>query len=109
MILVLLYSTWLAAAISLGHWPRPSRDDPKYINSVVSFLHTATAFAFLFAFLGLAFPVASLIIDFISPAWYRRHIRWNSALLFGMALLSFAILSITLKLEPGRVMDWFMD
>src|SRR5688500_5521773 len=42
LVLALLYLTWITAAVSRGHWPRPYLDDPKYINGIVSAFHVAT-------------------------------------------------------------------
>src|SRR4051794_33949091 len=51
MVLILLYATWGAAAISLGHVPIPSLDDPKYINVVVTALHHLTLVGLLFGWI----------------------------------------------------------
>jgi hypothetical protein len=29
-----LYATWFAGRVALGHWPRPSQDDPKDIADI---------------------------------------------------------------------------
>ena len=40
--LSMVYGTWLIAWASLGHMPIPGRNDPKYINTLVSSLYTLT-------------------------------------------------------------------
>lgn len=54
-LLVALHGTRAVARLSLGHWPRPMLDDPKYINGAVSFGHAVS-----WIFMMGAFPVMLL-------------------------------------------------
>jgi hypothetical protein len=47
VVLLYLYATWATAWCVLGHCPRPSLDDPKYISSVVEVPYVMFAFSIL--------------------------------------------------------------
>jgi hypothetical protein len=107
--LALLYGTLLAAAISLGHWPRPSRDDPKYINRFVSTLHTMTWVGFMFASPAFAANAIAIIADGVSRWWYDRRFPMKTLLLVGLAACLWITAIMLLKTDPGRALYWFMD
>jgi hypothetical protein len=107
--LALLYGTWLAAAVSLGHWPRPSRDDPKYINGFVSTLHTMTWIAIMFASPAFAANAIALVADGVSRWWYNRRFPAKTIALAGIAACLWITVIALVKIDPGRVLYWFMD
>ena len=48
VVLFYLYATWVTAWCVLGHCPRPSLDDPKYISPVVEVPYVMFAFSMFF-------------------------------------------------------------
>lgn len=96
--------TWWMAGLALGHPPRPSLDDPKFINDWVSAFHTGTTVLLMllpgFAAGSLAFGLSALW----SPAnASRRLVVASSAAL----LMTGAVL--LLRADPYRIVTWFMD
>lgn len=96
--------TWWVAGQALGHTPRPSLDDPKFINDLVSAFHVGTTVLLLllpgFAVGSLAFGLSALW----SPAnASRRLVVASSAAL----LMTGAVL--LLRADPYRIVTWFMD
>ena len=97
-----LYGTWLVAWLVLGHMPRPSIDDPKYISVTVDV-------AYVFAGLLLVgFPAAAIIgiamqLSVAQRSWLRR--LFCSAVL--IVVWGFAI--AFLRWDPLLVMEWYMD
>ncbi len=99
------YATWAIAWGMLGHMPRPSLDDPKYINGWVVVPYNITML------LVIAFP-AALVGGVFWTAWSGvqrklRSLTTASALTLLMALWIAAI--TFLRVDPLRVGDWFMD
>lgn len=98
------WATWQIASFSLGHAPRPSLDDPKYINDVVSGLHVGTT---LMLMLLPGFALSSLL--FGATAAFDRA-RAGKRLVVASAsavLLTAAIL--LLRADPFSIVTWFMD
>jgi hypothetical protein len=101
VVLFYLYATWVTAWCVLGHCPRPSLDDPKYISPVVEVPYVMFAFSMLFGSLicgctGLLLTVACCV---------RRS---NPVPLLA---LPFAWLAgyIAMILDPLGVLYWYMD
>src|SRR5204862_8268518 len=53
--------TWLAGRLMLGHWPRPSLDDPKSIGFLVDIPYTITGVLLMFGLPVFAVAVLALI------------------------------------------------
>ena len=92
--------------VTLGHWPRPSIDDPGSVVGPWMWTYDFTAILFL---VGL--PVAgilaaiSLFRPFLkgSPEWEERLIEAVAGAL--LVLLAFAFL----RWDPQRVLEWYLD
>lgn len=104
-----LYGTWVIARLSLGRWPRPSIDDPKYINIVVSCAHSFVIYIVIFGLPIFAFLVVlSLLCGLLRCLLKRPH---------GMRLAGYACLSMVLMVlaicflywDPLSVLNWFLD
>jgi hypothetical protein len=104
LVVVLLYGEWLLATWSLGHLPRPSMDDPKNI-AVSNWIHFFTLAAILGAVpAALLAPVLSAIEIFVNrPTIARGLIR------LAAVIVSWAVLVLLVKWDPGRVLYWWMD
>jgi hypothetical protein len=104
-----LYVTWVIARLSLGRWPRPSVDDPKYINMVVSCAHSFVAYL-----LGFGLPIFVVLAVFALGWGLLRCILKRP---HGMRLAGFACLSMMLMVlsicflywDPLSVANWFVD
>lgn len=100
-----LYATWLVAVVSLGRSPRPLLDDPELINGTVRGAHEASV-ALLVILLCLAF--ASATVSLALSLWNR--LPWKASLTFsGASLTSWALAVLYGRIDPGRVMAWFLD
>jgi len=104
-----LYGTWLIAGLSLGRWPRPSIDDPKYINMVVSCAHSFALF------LGTVGLLIYAVLAVFALGW--GLLRCILKRPHGMRLAVYAFLSMVLLVvairfvywDPLSVFNWFMD
>jgi hypothetical protein len=110
LLLSSLYATWLTAWFVLGHRPRPSLDDPKFISPLVSFPHGLTWLLIV----GIV-PALTICIIFVLVSAYlcisRRERGWvvgtMSVLVVPPLLWSSAL--VVLGWDPGNVVYWFMD
>lgn len=101
------YITWLVAWIQLGHPPRPSLDDPKSIGILTDVFHFGSGV------LLLLMPVlapAGLMASFSFPVGKTRStrvfFRLILALLYGLLC---TLVIITLRTDPGNVIQWWFD
>jgi hypothetical protein len=107
--LVAFYSTWLAAWFALGHPPRPSLDDPKFIGLPVDVFYAATILHMIGApaILG-AHAILLMIWSYVelvdNP---RRIVRMGPFLV--LPFLLWGLTYATFRWDPGRVLYWFMD
>jgi hypothetical protein len=104
-----LYATWVIARLSLGRWPRPSIDDPKYINMVVSCAHSFVSYLVLF---GL--PIFVVLAVFALGWGLLRCIlkRPHGMRLAVCAFLSMVLLVVAIRFiywDPLSVFNWFLD
>lgn len=104
-----LYVTWFVAWSILGHQPRPSLDDPKYIGVAVDIPYVVTMI------LILASPGALVVGIGLTPLYLSSRISSRFRLIGGTAI---AILLLALlwcapvgicRLDPWNVGMWFMD
>jgi hypothetical protein len=108
LLLFSLYMTAIVAAICLGHWPRPSLDDPKYISPVVEIPYALTACLLMGLPVGVVLNIVVLFVHAIRLWEARvplsRHVwPW----LFGGMLWMLGIL--VLSWDPLGVLYWYMD
>ena len=104
-LLLAFLATWLAGRISLGHWPRPSLDDPKFIGPLVDVPYTITMLLLL---VGLpVFTVAVLVL--LHRAYCDE--TWRKSFLLS-SILSIVCMVATvciLRWDPLGVVEWYMD
>jgi hypothetical protein len=102
---LMLYLTWVVAAISLGHRPRPYYvDDPKFIGSEVDLVRAATCLLFLASPVAMLLNALGLLMAAVVPR--RRSFGFVFLLLCG-SLCSWALsLSIV---RFSKVTMWFFD
>lgn len=91
--------SWRVSTV-IGHWPRPSLDDPKYIPDFLSnALYNFTYFLIMFAAVGL--------VGLLGFPWIVRR---KYSLLWSLALIGIYIIGwIVIRLDPGDRINWFMD
>jgi hypothetical protein len=99
------FLTWVAARLSLGHWPRPYLDDPKGIGGWVGVPYAMTG-----VFLNVGLPafgaaLAALLYSAFRDASRRRYLLTAAAV---SVLLMIAAISF-LWWDPLRIVAWFMD
>jgi hypothetical protein len=103
--LATVYAVWLIAYASLGRRPRPLLDYPKHLSGVVEFLHTASVYCFLFALPALfAGLTAAVSLRVVKRAPWRTALAW-----LGAVLLSWTAAVAYIRLDPGRVVAWYID
>jgi hypothetical protein len=101
VVLFYLYATWATAWCVLGHCPRPSLDDPKYISPVVEVPYVMFAFSIFYGWLICA--GTGLLLTAVCSA-RRSNPRPLVALPFAW-LLGY----IALMFDPLGVLYWYMD
>lgn len=99
------YVTWLVAVISLGRVPRPLLDDPKLLSSSVNAVHTLSVLLLLAMLpLGLVSVIGALVLAGIRRLPWRAVRSWLAALFVSWALaIGYG------RMDPGRVVAWFID
>lgn len=101
---ILLYGEWVLAWYMLGHIPRPSLDDPKFIDGS-SWMHPL----FFLAFLGLmpvffvALPLNTFYLANNQMGWRHRALRIVAFLFLWAGLV------VLLVADPGHVVYWWLD
>ena len=103
--LAAFFTTWVAARLCLGHWPRPYFDDPKALGVWVDIPYELTG---LFLNIGLpTFPFAIIILFCI--ALRKREQRTSLAGTAAVALLLAGIAIAFLRWDPLHIADWYFD
>jgi hypothetical protein len=112
LIMASVYATWFTAWAVLGHRPRMSLDDPKFISPIVDVPLTTTYLLML----GLPFAMVicvMLVIAFVAQGVGRDGVRPGKAvtqLLIPVLLwLSAWIMSRSNLFDFNYVAEWFMD
>ncbi len=101
-IFVAQHAAWCVGRLTLGHWPRPSVDDPTSIAAVVPFYWLTMA-------LVVALPVC-MIAMLILPAFAASGRRWSLALtLIGFAVVAVVMGLVLLRWDPWRAGAWIAD
>jgi hypothetical protein len=100
-----VYATWLVARISLGRSPRPLLDDPKHLADAVSTTHSVSV-----ALLLLLLPIGFASIATGLWLGLTRRLHWSAVGSWLSALvLSWLMAVIYGRMDPGRVLAWFID
>lgn len=100
-----LFTTWGAARLSLGHWPRPSLDDPKQIGGWFDVPYTLTGFLVIPGLVAFIFCVAALIYQACRRPLQRARLLTTAA----VSLLFTLAAELYLRWDPLRIGEWFMD
>jgi hypothetical protein len=100
-----LYLTWLAGRFTLGYWPRPSLDDPKFIGSWVSILHTLTTLLLMGGFPVFAVIIPALLCRALLDQPHRNRLL----LVSGCSSVCMMGAIMFLRWDPLGVAEWFMD
>ncbi len=109
LLLASLYATWLTAWCALGHRPRPSLDDPKFISSVVDVPHFLT-WLLLTGFLpALLICLALVLAECARSLPLGKDRAARVAALIGVPTLLWASAFVVLRQDPGQVLYWFFD
>jgi hypothetical protein len=100
LIFVYLFS-WRVASI-IGHWPRPSLDDPKFMapgDGVADSLYQSVLVFLLVAAAGvIMFPLLTFVLR-------RAYARWWLITL----IVVFVLGCVLVRLDPGSRFEWFFD
>ena len=100
-----LFATWIAARLTLGHWPRPSLDDPKEIGRWVDIPYDITCIFLVVGFPLFVAAVAALV-------FYAFRSSSERTRLLTSAVLSIAVMVgvvLFLRWDPLEISNWFMD
>jgi hypothetical protein len=100
-----LYSTWVAGRLSLGHWPRPSLDDPGSIGLWVDIPCMLTGVLLV---LGLPAFLAAVTV-LAHRAFHDAAQRKNLLATAAVSVVLMIAVTLFLRWDPWRVGDWFMD
>ncbi len=102
--LVLVYSSWLLARYTLGHWPVALVDDPKSIGGffpVLGLFRDLLFFAFLFYVLIFSLLLTQSVLDAGNRLRILRDCAISFAFIAGFFLLA--------RSDPGGVFAWLMS
>jgi hypothetical protein len=106
-VLVLMhYITWTYGRFALGHWPRPSLDDPKDIPGLWVPYALTIALELLLPFAAL-FPLVRAVVAVAAVARQPRRIRPVIEAVLSTTLLAASLLF--LRWDPQHVAAWFAD
>ena len=105
MLLLAFVATWLAGRVSLGHWPRPSLDDPKGIGGLVDIPYHLTAFLLIAGLPAFGAGVFGLLFRAYHDEAQRRNLLLVSA--GSVACMILAV--VVLRWDPLGVVAWYAD
>lgn len=101
-----VYFCWALAAVSLGHRPRPSVDDPKDIGGAMEVFYSI---ALLLVVLLPPMSVGGLAWAILCPIRSLRERRFGRLMIATANAFMFYCVWKLVKLDPGRVFEWFFD
>jgi hypothetical protein len=104
LLLLALYGTWWAGRLSLGHWPRPSLDDPKAIDGIKA-PYFATGMMLLLLPAALLAPLAAMASVWLAPHAERKRTTVEALMALAGVVLTIAIS----RWDPHDVLAWFFD
>lgn len=102
--LAALYGEWFVAWSVLGHEPRPSIDDPKFIRGI-GWADVAVTMGFL----GLLPSGCAALVLTLSIAMDKDERGRRLAVLIGWLLACWAGTMLWLCWDPHRVAEWWID
>lgn len=100
--LVLVHVEYVVGRIVLGHWPRSSIDDPKYIP-IAKTLHYVSGVSF-----PLAFASVVPLIALVALAIYARR-SWVALRVFCVYAASMSFYTFYARLDPLDIFNWWFD
>jgi hypothetical protein len=107
-----LYATWFTAWCILGHRPRSSLDDPKFISPIVLVPHDTTYLFILgspFALLLCVTLVLAYLVQSVRAEVFHPH-ETTAQLLIALCLWSsLLVISRWNLFDFDYVLGWFMD
>ncbi len=104
IVAVLLYGEWLLATWSLGHVPRPSMDDPADVAGS-GWMHIFTMLAVLGA---VPAAVTALVLNTIAVELHKPTVLRGLFRLVAV-MMSWAVLVVLVRWDPGAVLLWWID
>ncbi len=101
------YVTWMIAWVQLGHRPRPMLDDPKSVGGILDIAYYVPGI--LVMLMPVLAPIG-LAASFFCPITTRRGRRHVLGAAFAILYVVLcAIVLLTLRSDPGRVVEWWFD
>ena len=91
--------------MSLGYWPRPSLDDPKYIGAWVDVPYNVTAFLLVVGLPAFVVGVLGLLYRARRDETRRRSLLVVSAL----SVVCMVATILVLRWDPLGAVAWYMD
>jgi hypothetical protein len=104
MIPVYLYLTWLMAWCVLGHRPRPSLDDPKFLGPIAQV--PAAMFYLSIQSWPIVWKISAGAYVILTIDWLRRQSMFIPLLIPPCAWL---VAFLILMWDSQRVLYWYMD
>ena len=102
-----MYATWVLAWVHLGHIPRSSLDDPMSIGSLVTVAYTGSLL--LMSLMPILMPMG-LLAAFFYPLRTRARRSFLRQILLALLYITLsASVLLTLRADPGFVMEWWFD
>jgi hypothetical protein len=95
--------TWLAGRLALGHWPRPSLDDPKSIGFLVDVPYTITGALLMFGLPVFAVANLALIWRGSRDAAQRRSL----SAVYGVSLIAMVAVVALIRWDPWGIIAWY--
>lgn len=100
-----LYVTWFSGRLALGHWPRPSLDDPKDIGGITGVLYIIAGIVQM-----IGFPVFLTLTGFVLWFGLFRQQGRRTYIIYACAAAALMILAVLfIRSDPNRVGEWYMD
>lgn len=100
-----LLGTWCAGRLALGHWPRPSLDDPKLISPWVDIPYGITE-----ALMMLGFPLfIAGVLELLGCAWRNRPERRRHVLTVIVSVAALIASIALLRWDPLQIVNWYTD
>ncbi len=108
-VICLIYLTWAAAWICLGHQPQADnyRDSPDSINIFISLL-SAPAILLLITGLYVVSPM-NILFTLITIIQRLRHKEKGALLLFMVPVIIWSLFFVVLVRDPIKIVAWFLN
>ena len=101
------YLTWFIAWVQLGHRPRPMLDDPKSVGGILDIAYYLPGLLLMLMPVLVPLGFAASFFCPVNPRSGRRHVSRPALAVLYISLC--AIVLLTLRSDPGRVVEWWFD